>query len=174
MILNCDVGEDSWEFLGQQLLKPVHPKGNQPWIFIGSTDSEAKAPILWPPDAKSWLIGKDPDAGKNWGQDKKGATENEMIGWHHWLNEHEFEQTQGDNEGQGSLVCCSSCGRRVGRDWTATSMYRIYIQEDPMLVLMFSYQCLKILNIVLTGEFTFYFSMDLTYYVVGSDCMPCM
>ena len=86
-------------------IKPVHPKGNQSWIFIGRTDAEAEAPILWPPDAKSWLIGKDPDAGKDWRREGKGTTEDEMVGWHHWLTGHEFEQALGDGEGQGSLVC---------------------------------------------------------------------
>ena len=71
--------------------QPVHPKGNQSWIFIGRTNSEAETPILWPPDEKNWLIWKDPDAGKDWGQEKKGMTEDEMVGWHHWLNGHEFE-----------------------------------------------------------------------------------
>ena len=71
--------------LGSKEIKPVHPKGNQPWIFIGRTDAEAEAPILWPPDAKSWLLGKDPDARKNWRQREKGTTEDEMVGWHHWL-----------------------------------------------------------------------------------------
>ena len=76
------------------------------------TDAEAETPILWPPDAKSWLTGKDPDAGKDWGQEEKGATENEMVGWHHWLNGHELEQTQGESDGQRSLACCSSWGRK--------------------------------------------------------------
>ena len=88
-------------------IKPVNPKGNQPWKFIGRTDAEAKVPILWPPDAKSWLIGKDPDAGKDWGQGEKGMTEDEMIGWHHRLDEHELQPTLGDSEVQGSLACCS-------------------------------------------------------------------
>ena len=72
-------------------IQPVHPKGDQSWVFIGKTDVEAETPILWPPDVKSWLIGKDPDAGKDWGQEEKGTTEDEMVGWHHWLNGHEFE-----------------------------------------------------------------------------------
>ena len=93
-------------------LQLVHPKGNESWIFIGRTDAEAEIPILWPPDAKSWLIGKDPDAGKAWGQEEKGTTEDEMVGWHHWLNGHEFEQAPGDGDGQGSLVCCSPWGRK--------------------------------------------------------------
>ena len=91
-------------------IQPVHPKGNLSWILIGRTDAEAETPILWPADAKSWLIWKDPDAGKDWGQVEKGMTEDDMIGWYHWLNRHEFEQTPGDSEGQGSLVCYSSWG----------------------------------------------------------------
>ena len=90
-------------------IKLVNPKGNQPWIFIERTDTEAEAPILWPLDAKSQLIGKDPDVGQDWGQEK-GAIEDEMVGWHHWLNGHEFEQTQRYREGQGSLACCNSWG----------------------------------------------------------------
>ena len=88
-------------------IKPVNPKENQPWIFIRGTDVEAEAPILWPPDVKSWLTGKDLDAGKDWGQEEKRVTEDEMIRWHHGLNGHGFEQTPGDSEGQGSLACCS-------------------------------------------------------------------
>ena len=89
-------------------ITPVNPKGNQSWIFIGRTDTEA--PILRPPDMKSWLTGKDPDAGKDWRQDDKGTTEDEVVGWHHRLNRHGFEQTLEDGEGQGSLVCCSPWG----------------------------------------------------------------
>ena len=93
-------------------IKPVNPKGNQHWIFIGRTDAEAEAPVLGPPDAKSWLIGKDPDAGKDWGQQEKGTTEDEMVGWHHLLNGHKFEQAPGASERQGSLMCCSPWGRK--------------------------------------------------------------
>ena len=88
------------------MIKLVNPKWNQPWISIGRTDAEAEAPILWPLDAKSQFIGKDPDAGKDWGQEK-GMTEDEMVRWHHQLNGHEFGQTPGDSERQGSLACCS-------------------------------------------------------------------
>ena len=87
-------------------IKPVSPKGNQSWIFIGRTDAEAETPILWPPDGKNWLTGKDPDAGEDWRQEEKGTTEDEMVGWHHRLSGHEFW----DDEGQRSLVCCSSWG----------------------------------------------------------------
>ena len=93
-------------------IQPVHPKGNQSWMFIGRTDAEAEAPILWPPDVKNWLIGRDPDAGKDWEQEKKGVTEDYMIGWHHQLNGHEFEQTPGGSEGQGSLACYSPRGHK--------------------------------------------------------------
>ena len=96
--------------LDSKEIKPVNPKGNQPWIFIGRTDAEAEAPILWSPDVKSQPIGKDPDAGKDWGQEEKGVIEDEMVGWHHWLSGHEFEQTLGDSEGQGSLARCSLWG----------------------------------------------------------------
>ena len=102
--------------LDSKEIKPVHPKENQPWIFSGRTVAEAEAPIPWLPAAKIWLIRKDPDAGKNWGQEEKGTTQNEMVGWHHWLNWHEFEQTQGDSEGQRSLACCSPWGHRVRHD----------------------------------------------------------
>ena len=93
-------------------IKPVHPKGNQSWIFTWRTDAEAEIPILWSPDAKNWLIGKDPDAGKDSGQEEKGTTEDEMVGWHHWLNGHEFEQALGVGDGQGSLAWCSPWGHK--------------------------------------------------------------
>ena len=91
-------------------IEPVNPKGNHSWIFIGRADAEAEALILWPPDVKSQLMGKDPDAGKDWGQEERGTTKDEMLWWHHRLNEHEFEQTPCDSEGQGRLVCCSPWG----------------------------------------------------------------
>ena len=93
MLLNCGVGEDSWESLGCKEIQPVHPKGYQSWVFIERTDVEAETPIVWPPDVKSWLICKDPDAGKDWGQEEKGTTEDEMVGWHHQLNGHGFGWT---------------------------------------------------------------------------------
>ena len=88
-------------------IKPVHPRGNQPWIFIGRTDPEAEAPILWPPDSKNWLIRKDSDAGKSWRQKEKGMTESEIVGWNHRLDGHEFEETPGVGDGQGSMAYCS-------------------------------------------------------------------
>ena len=94
-------------------IKSISPEGNQPWIFSGRTDAES--PILWPADVKNWLIGKDPDAGKDWRQEEIGVTEDEMVGWHQQLNGHEFEQSPGDH-GQRSLVCCSPCSHRVGHN----------------------------------------------------------
>ena len=103
-------------------IQPVHPKGNQSWIFIGRTDAEAETPILWPPDVKNWFIGKDPDSGQDWRQEEQGMTEHEMVGWHHRLNGHEFEQAPEVGEGQGSLACYSPRVRkesdRIELNWT--------------------------------------------------------
>ena len=96
--------------LDSKEIKPVNPKESQSWIFIGRTDAETEVPILWPPDGKSWLIWKDPDAGKDWRQEEKGTTEDKMAGWHHQLNEHEFEQALEGGERQGSLACYSPLG----------------------------------------------------------------
>ena len=93
-------------------IQPVHPKGHQSWVFTGRTDAEAETPVLWPPHAKSWLIRKDPDAGRVWGQEEKVMTVDEMAGWHHWLNGRESGWTLGIGDGQGGLVCCSSWGRK--------------------------------------------------------------
>ena len=93
-------------------IQPVHPKGDLSWVFIGRTDVEAETPILGPPDAKSWLIWKDPDAGKDWGQEVKGMTEDEMVGWHHWLDGRGFGWTLGIGDGQGGLACCNSWGHK--------------------------------------------------------------
>ena len=101
----------------------VHPKGDQSWVFIGRTDVEAETPILWPSDVKSWLIGKDPDAGKDWGQEEKGMREHDIVGWQHWLDGHEFEQAPGVGDGQGGLACCCPWGPKEsdmtkGLNWT--------------------------------------------------------
>ena len=111
--------------LDSKEIKAINPKGNQPWIFIGRTDAEAAALILWPPDAKNWLIGKDADAGKDWMQEEK-VVSNKMVGWHHWLKGHEFEQTPRDSEGQGSLTWCSPWGHKESDrterlNWTKSS-----------------------------------------------------
>ena len=93
-------------------IQPVNPKGSQPCIFIGRTDDETEAPILWPSDVKSWFIGRDPGARKDWRQEEKGMTEDEMVGWHHWCNGHEFDWALGVGDGQGDLMCCSPRGRK--------------------------------------------------------------
>ena len=93
-------------------IQPVHSKGDQPWLFSGRNDAKAETPVLWPHHAKSWLTGKDSDAGRDWGQEEKGTTEDEMAGWHHWLDGCESEWTPGDGDGQGGLVCCNSWGCR--------------------------------------------------------------
>ena len=125
---NCGAKKDSWDSLESKGIKPVHPKRNQPWILIGRTDAEAEAPILWPPDANSWLVGKDADAGKDLSQEKE-VTEDEMVGQHHWLNGHEFEQTLGDGEGQRSLVCSSPEGHKEldMTEWLNTTIFGIVI-----------------------------------------------
>ena len=110
--------------LDSKEVKPICPKGNQYWIFIGRTDAEAEIPILWPPDAQSQLIGKDPDAGKDWGQEEKGVTEDEMVGWYHWLNGHEFEQTPEDSEGSAVVH-----EQRVRHDWATEQQQQIQVQS---------------------------------------------
>ena len=112
MLLNCGVGEDSWESLDCKEIQPLHSKGDQSWVFFGRTEAKPETPILWPPHAKSWLTGKDSDAGRDWGQEEKGMTEDEMAGWHHRLDGHEFEWTPGIGDGQGGLACCYSWGRK--------------------------------------------------------------
>ena len=112
-------------------IKPVHPKGNQSWIFIGRTDAEAETPILWPPNVKNWLIGKDPDAGKDWRQEEKGMTEDEIVGRHHRHYGHEFEQALGIGDGQGCLVCCSPWGHKESDmteqlNWLIWNAYSVY------------------------------------------------
>ena len=97
--------------------QPVHSEGDKPWDFFGRNDAKAETPVLWPPHVKRWPIGKDSDAGKDWGQEEKGTTEDEMAGWHHWLDGRESRLTPGVGDGQGGLACCDSWGRRVGHDW---------------------------------------------------------
>ena len=126
MILNCGVGEDSW---GPLDCKEIHSKGDQSWVFIGRTDAKAETPILWPPHAKSWLIGKDFDAGRDWGQEEKVMAEDEMARWHHWLDGHEFKWIPGVGDGQGGLECCNSWGRKESDtterlNWTERKLRR--------------------------------------------------
>ena len=122
-------------------IKPVNPKGSQPWIFIGRTDAEAEALILWPPDEKSWLTGKDLDAGKDWRQEKKRMTEDKTVGWHHRLDGHEFEWTPGVGDGQGSLAFCSPWDFKEldmieWLNWTELNLEKIARVLEPVLVLL--------------------------------------
>ena len=120
-------------------IKPVNPKGNQSWIFIGRTDAEA--PVLWPPDGKNWLTGKDSDAGKDWRQEEKGTTEDEMVGWHHRLDGHEFEQALGVGDGQGGLVCCSPWGHKeldMTEQLNWTELYRFSLSRETALLWLLS------------------------------------
>ena len=121
MLLNRGVGEDSWDPLDCKEIQAVHSEGDQPWDFFGRNDAKAKTPVLWPLHVKSWLIGKDSDAGRDWGQEEKGTTENEMAGWHHWLDGRESEWTSGVGDGQEAW-CAGIHGvakSRTGlRDWT--------------------------------------------------------
>ena len=127
-------------------------KGNQSWIFTGRTDAEAEASILWPPDAKSRLFGKDRDAGKDWGQEKKGATDNEMAGWHHQLNGHVFQQTPGDSEGEGSQVCCSPRGCKVRHDW-------MIARHNPYILKFFHVALIYVIFSFLRNEYSFQLSI---------------
>ena len=116
VLLNCGVGEDCWESLGLQG-DPTSPFWRSALGFLWKDDAKAEAPVLWPPYAKSWLIGKDSAAGRDWGQEEKGMTEDEMAGWHHRLDGRESEWTLGDGDGQGGLACCDSWCQGVGHDW---------------------------------------------------------
>ena len=124
-------------------IQPVHPKEYQSWVFIGRTDAKAETPILWPPHAKSWLIGKDPDAGREWGQEEKGMTEDEMAGWHHRLNGHEFGWTPGVGDGQGGLACCYSWGCKESDttewlNWLTDWCHKCYFSFNFFVSLLFS------------------------------------
>ena len=124
--------------LDSKKIKPVNPEGNQSWIFIGRTDAEAETPILWPHDVKNWLIGKDPDAGQDWRQEEKGTTEDEMVGWHHWLDEHGFEQALGVGDGQGSLDAAARGVARDGHDRVTELNWRSVIFTGSWLWLKLS------------------------------------
>ena len=119
-------------------IQPVHPKGDRSWVFIGRTDAEAETPILWPSDLRNWLTGKDPDAGKDWRQEEKGMTEDEMVGCHHQLNGLEFEQAPGNGEGQGSLECCSSWGCKesdTSKQLNNNKVWESYIMYESNCIL---------------------------------------
>ena len=130
-------------------IQPVHSKGDQPWDFFGRNDAKAETPVLWPPHAKSWLIGKDPDAGRDWRQEEKGMTEDEIVGWHHWLDGHESEWTPGVGDGQGGLVCCDSWGCKESDmteqlNWTdacPAAMWELEFKNDGLGLLAKCQKC---------------------------------
>ena len=122
-------------------IQPVHPKRDQSWVCIGRIDAEAEAPVLWPPYVKIWLIWKDPDAGKDGRQEERGMTEDEMVGWHHWLNGDGFGWTLGVGDGQGGLACYGSWGRRVGHDWVTELNWTVEFGEGNSNPLQYS--CLE-------------------------------
>ena len=133
-------------------IQPVHPKWDQSWVFTGRTDAEAEILILWPPHGKSWLTGKDPVAGRDWGQEEKGTTEDEVAGCHHWLNGHEFEWTPGVGDGQGGLACCDSWGRKEldtteRLNWTELNMTLSAFTPYPREVLFSTSQGKKIMSL---------------------------
>ena len=137
-------------------IQPVHSEGDQPWDFFGRNDAEAETPVLWPSHVKCWLIGKDSDAGRDWGQEEKGMTEDEMAGWHHWLDRHEFGWTPGVGDGQGGLACCDLWGRKESDttewlNWTEASWvhcpsrlpYLCQLQECFVVSPVFHYEKLN-------------------------------
>ena len=142
MLLNYVLEKTLESSLDCKEIQPIHPKGNQSWIFIGRTAVEAETPILWPPDVKNWLIWKDPDAGKDWGQEEKGMAEHEMVGWHHWLNGHGFAWTPGVGGGQGGLECCGSGGCKESDmterlKWTELNWISVNtVKRKPPLIYM--------------------------------------
>ena len=175
------------------LIQPVHPKGNQSWVFIGRTDVEAVTPILWPPDAKSWLNWKDPDAGKDWGQEEKKTTGHEMVGWHHRLDGRGFGWTPGVGDGWGGLACCDSWGRKESDmteqlNWTLLLLWNVqfyccntlswnlfypafycllFIWHNYLYSFTFTYFCLSIyIMLVFISFFTLFKKLKYSWYTI--------
>ena len=143
-------------------IQPVHSKGDQSWVFFGRTDVKAETPILWPPHVKSWVIGKDPDSGRDWGQEEKGTTEDEMVGWHHQLNGHEFEWTLGVGDGQGGLVCCSSWGCKEWDTIEQLNWTELMLKWSPTSIILFfsSFILLLFSMSTLNKRITFFLLMN--------------
>ena len=120
-----------------KVIQPVHPKGDQSWVFIGRTDAEAETPVLWPPHVKNWLIGKDPDVGKDWGQEEKGMTEDEMVRWHHWLSGYGFGWTLAVGDVQGGLACCGSWGHEESDTTEQLSLIKQYDSSNSPILAYF-------------------------------------
>ena len=179
--------------LASKEIQLVHPKRNQSWIFIGRIEAEAEIPILWPPDAKNWLIWKDPDAGKDWGQEEKGEDRGWVVGWHHRLNGHEFEWTPRADDGQGGLSCCSPWGRRESDtteqlNWTEQwylivdlsfflmfNDYAICRSTVKCLLPIFWLNCLYFYSWVFSVPLVFfkYKVCGLVFFVCLFVCLPC-
>ena len=147
MLLNCGVGEDSWESLGLQgdLTSPFWRRSAL--RFFWKNDAKAETPVLWPPHVKSWLVGKESDAGRDWGQEEKATTEDEMTGWHHWLDGREFEWTSGDGDEQGGLSCCDSCGHKKldmteGLNWPELIDYFIAVIISQLYLINFTWSAI--------------------------------
>ena len=138
MLLQCGVGEDSWDFLDCQEIQPVHSKGDKSWVFIVRTDTKDESPVLWPPHVKSWLTGKDSDAGRDWGQEEKGTTEDEMAGWHQWLDGRESEWTLGVGNGQEAWHAAI---HGVVKSWTRLSDWTELNWTDIWIAFYVSYLC---------------------------------
>ena len=148
-------------------IQPVHSEGDQPWVFIGRTDAKAKTPVLWPPHAKSWLIGKDSDAGRDWGQEEKGTTEDEMVGWHHRLNRNGFGWTPGVGDGQGGLECCDSWGRKE-LDMTER-LNRTELKMIPAICIWYQFQiCLRC-----THWLSHFILCTIKKFLFTIDCILC-
>ena len=185
--------KESWElknwYLGTMVLEKtlespldckkiqlVHPKGKQSWIFTGRIDAEAEVPILWPPDANNWLLGKDPDAGKDWRQEEKGTTEDEMAGWHHQLNRHEFGWSPGVGYGQGDLACCSLWAAKIGRDWVTelnwmTKVTHYFPTEKSCLFFMswVNLSTIRLCLDIFAGLVAFSSQLTSHYLIMGSE-----
>ena len=160
-------------------IQPVHSEGDQPWDFFGRNDAKAETPVLWPPHAKSWLIEKDSDAGRDWGEEEKGTTEDEMAGWHHWLDGRESEWTPGDGDGQGGLACCDSWGRKESDtierlNWTELNERNSQVESNKWATLEKQYtvetvkysrncECLRMVEVN-----SFYKGFNWTWYTPAS------
>ena len=156
MLLNCGVGEDYWESLGLQG-DPTSPFWRSAWDFFGRNDAKAESPVLWPPYAKSWLIGKDSDAGRDWGQEEKGMTEDEMAGWHHWLDGRESEWTPWVGDGQGGLACCNSWGCKEldateRLNWTEFLNHQVWIEAQEFAFMTTSQRILRTTGFIARGS----------------------
>ena len=154
-------------------IQPVHPKGNKYWIFIGKIDAEAEVAILWPPYAKSWFIRKNSDAGKDWRKEKKEMIEDKMVGWHQWLDGHEFEPALGVGEGQGSLACCSPWGFRVRHDGATEQQYaELKVLKMSMCYILFTRKCqsLKCISEVYHRVITYFLILSLDSVKIRALC----